>query len=93
MPKLRSAKVIQDALEAFLRERYGLSGSASAEAAVDVVEIAKALSYASGRRGQIDASSLARSIEAAVLGYLRTKARDRLPQQGPNASRNGAATH
>jgi AcrR family transcriptional regulator len=73
MPTLRAAKVIRDSLEAFLRERYGLSAPASAEAAVDVVEIAKALSYASGRRGELDASSLTRAIEAAVLGYLNTK--------------------
>jgi AcrR family transcriptional regulator len=73
MPTLRAAKVIRDSLEAFLRERYGLSEPASAEAAVDVVEIAKALSYASGRRGELDASSLTRAIEAAVLGYLNAK--------------------
>jgi len=73
MPTLRAAKVIRDSLETFLRESYGLSGPAAEEAAVDVVEIAKALSYASGRRGEIDASSLTRSIEAAMLGYLNAK--------------------
>jgi AcrR family transcriptional regulator len=73
MPTLRAAKVIRDSLEAFFRERYGLSRPASEEAAVDVVEIAKALSYASGRRGELDASALARSIEAAMLGYLNAK--------------------
>jgi len=70
MPTLRAAKVIRDALEAFFRERYGLSVAAAEAAAVDVVEIAKALSYASGRRGQLEGPSLARAIEAAVLGYL-----------------------
>jgi AcrR family transcriptional regulator len=73
MPTSRAASVIRDSLETFFRERYGLSGQASKEAAVDVVEIAKALSYASGRRGEIDATSLSRSIEAAMLGYLNAK--------------------
>jgi AcrR family transcriptional regulator len=74
MPELRAAKVIRDSLEAFLRDSYGLPAQVSAAAAVDVVEIAKALNYASGRRGEIDALSLSRSIEAAVLGYLNEKA-------------------
>jgi AcrR family transcriptional regulator len=82
MPTLRAAKVIRDSLEAFLRERYGLSEPASAEAAVDVVEIAKALSYASGRRGELDASSLTRTIEAAVLGYLNAKVQSTVPPAG-----------
>jgi len=73
MPTPRSAKVIRDSLEAFLRRSYGLSGPESEEAAVDVVEIAKALDYASARRGEVDASSLTRSIEAAVFGYLSAK--------------------
>jgi AcrR family transcriptional regulator len=73
MPTWRAAKVIRDSLAAFLRDRFGLSPPASEAAAVDVVEIAKALGYASSRRGQVDASSLAGSIEAAVLGYLKTK--------------------
>jgi AcrR family transcriptional regulator len=73
MPTSRAAKVIRDALEAFLRERYGLSGPAAEAAAVDIIEIAKALDYASSRRGEIDAPSLARSIEAAVFGYLSAK--------------------
>jgi AcrR family transcriptional regulator len=77
MPTLRAAKVIRDSLETFLRESYGLSGPAAEEAAVDVVEIAKALSYASGRRGEIDATSLTRSIEAAMLGYLNAKVQGR----------------
>jgi len=73
MPTSRTATVIRDALEAFLRERYGLSVSAAEAAAVDVIEIAKALDYASARRGEVDASSLTRSIEAAVFGYLDAK--------------------
>jgi AcrR family transcriptional regulator len=73
MPASRAAKVIRDSLEAFLRDRYGLPEPTSAAAAVDVIEIAKALNYASGRRGEIDAPSLSRSIEAAVLGYLNAK--------------------
>jgi AcrR family transcriptional regulator len=73
MPTLRAAKVIRDSLEAFFRERFGLSVSAAEAAAVDVVEIAKAINYASGRRGEVDAASLARSIEAAVFGYLSAK--------------------
>jgi AcrR family transcriptional regulator len=73
MPTSPTARLIRDALEAFLRDRYDLSASASATAAVDVIEIAKALNYASGRRGEIDAASLARSIEAAVFGYLNAK--------------------
>lgn len=82
MPTLRAAKVIRDSLEAFLRERYGLSEPVSAEAAVDVVEIAKALSYASGRRGELDASSLTRTIEAAVLGYLNAKVQGTVASAG-----------
>jgi hypothetical protein len=35
------------------------------------------LNYASGRRGEIDAPALSRSIEAAVLGYLNAKTADR----------------
>jgi len=73
MPTSRAAKVIRDALAAFFRYRYGLSASASEVAAVDIVEIAKALNYASGRRGEVDASSLTCSIEAAVFGYLNAK--------------------
>jgi hypothetical protein len=76
MPTLRPAKVIRDSLETFFREGYGLSVSASKAAAVDVVEIAKALNYASGRRSEVDASSLTRSIEAAVFGYLNAKVAD-----------------
>jgi len=73
MPTSRAGKVIRESLEAFLRDRYGLSVAESEEAAVDVVEIAKALDYASARRGEVDASSLSRSIEAAVFGYLTAK--------------------
>ena len=73
MPTYRGAKVIRDALAKFLEQRFGLSVAASESAAVDVVEIAKALDYASGRRGEVDPSSLSRSIEAAVFGYLNAK--------------------
>jgi hypothetical protein len=73
MPAYRAAKVIRDSLEAFLRERYGLSPAASEAAAVDIVEMAKALGYANSRRGNVDAASLAASIEAAVFGYLHAK--------------------
>jgi AcrR family transcriptional regulator len=77
MPPSRTATAIRDALTGFLRKRYGLSGAAAEEAAVDVVEIAKALDYASARRGDVDAPSLSRSIEAAVFGYLSAKVRNR----------------
>jgi AcrR family transcriptional regulator len=77
MPTWHAAKVIRDSLEVFLRERYGLSQPASEAAAGDVVEIAKALGYASSRRGEADASALAGSIEAAVFGYLTAKVGDR----------------
>lgn len=73
MPAYRGAKVIRDSLARFLEESFGLSVAAAESAAVDVVEIAKALDYASGRRGEVDASSLSRSIEAAVFGYLHAK--------------------
>ena len=77
MPPSRTATATRDALEAFLRKRYGLSASVAAAAAVDVVEIAKALDYANVRRGEVDALSLARSIEAAVFGYLSAKVKER----------------
>lgn len=77
MPPSRTATAIRNALEAFLRKRYGLSASAAEVAAVDLVEIAKALDYASARRGELDAHSLTRSIEAAVFGYLSAKVRER----------------
>jgi len=73
MPASRTARIIRDSLEAFLRDSYGVPAAASAAAAVDVIEIAKALNYASGRRGEIDAYSLGRSIEAAVFGYLNAR--------------------
>jgi AcrR family transcriptional regulator len=73
MPAWRAAKVIRESIEAFLRASYGLSPPAAAAAAVDVVEIAKALGYANSRRGDVDASALSRSIEAAVFGYLNAK--------------------
>jgi AcrR family transcriptional regulator len=73
MPTSRAAKVIRDSLEAFLRDSYGVPASASAAAAVDVIEIANALNNASGRRGEVDAPALACSIEAAVFGYLDAK--------------------
>ena len=73
MPAYRAAKVIRDSLAAFLQESYQLSVADSEAAAVDVIEIAKALDYASSRRGEIDAPSLSRSIEAAVFGYLNDK--------------------
>jgi len=76
MPTSRAATVISGALEGFFRESYGLSRQASQAAAVDVVEIAKALNYASGRRGDVDAPALTRSIEAAVFGYLKSKIED-----------------
>ena len=79
MPEYRAARVIRDSLAAFLQESYGLSAAASAAAAVDVVEMAKALNYASGRRGEVDAASLSRSIEAAVFGYLKAKLAGRDP--------------
>jgi AcrR family transcriptional regulator len=71
MPPSRAATTIHHSLKKFFREMYGLSAAASEAAAVDIVEIAKALDYASGRRGEIDAPALARSIEAAVFGYLK----------------------
>jgi len=73
MPASRSATVIRNSLQVFLRDRYGLPASAAEAAAVDVIEVAKALNYASGRRGEIDVTSLTRSIEAAVFGYLDEK--------------------
>lgn len=73
MPAYRAAKIIRDSLAAFLQESYGLSVADSETAAVDVIEIAKALDYASSRRGEIDAPALTRSIEAAVFGYLAAK--------------------
>jgi AcrR family transcriptional regulator len=77
MPPYRAAAVIRDALATFLRERYGLSTPASEVAAIDIVEIAKALNYASGRRGEFDAASLSHTIEAAVFGYLSAKVEGR----------------
>ena len=71
MPPSRAATTIRHSLEGFFREMYGLSVAAAEAAAVDIVEIAKALDYASGRRGEIDAPALSRSIEAAVFGYLK----------------------
>ena len=71
MPPSRAATTIRHSLQGFFQEMYGLSVAAAEAAAVDVVEIAKALDYASGRRGEIDAPALARSIEAAVVGYLK----------------------
>jgi AcrR family transcriptional regulator len=76
MPAYRSAKIIRDSLAAFLQESYGLSVADSEAAAVDVIEIAKALDYASSRRGEIDAPALSQSIEAAVFGYLNAKVED-----------------
>src|SRR5690349_21287265 len=46
MPASRTARIIRDSLEVFLRDRYGVPASASAAAAVDIIEIAKALNYA-----------------------------------------------
>jgi AcrR family transcriptional regulator len=77
MPASRAGTVIREALVAFFRDRYGLSVPESEEAAVDVVEIAKALDYASARRGEVNAASLSRYIEAAVFGYLAAKLEDR----------------
>jgi len=77
LPPSRTATAIRDALEGFLRKRYGLPAAVAEAAAVDVVEIAKALDYASARRGELDAPALARSIEAAVFGYLSAKVRRR----------------
>jgi AcrR family transcriptional regulator len=82
MPTSRAGTVIRHALEEFLRESYGLSVPASQAAAVDIVEIAKALDYASGRRGEIDAPSLSRSIEAAVFGYLKNAKANEAPKRG-----------
>lgn len=76
MPEYRAAKVIRDSLAAFLRNSYGLSEADAEIAAVDIIEIAKALDYASSRRGEIDAPALTRSIEAAVFGYLAAKVED-----------------
>ena len=97
MPTSRAATVIRDALEAFLRKSYGLSVRESQEAAVDVVEIAKALNYASARRGEVDASSLARFIEAAVFGYLTAKAEGQAasadyPKPAPRLRKFGSAS-
>jgi hypothetical protein len=77
MPASRAGTVIREALVTFFRDRYGLSVPESEEAAVDVVEIAKALDYASARRGEVNAASLSRYIEAAVFGYLAAKLEDR----------------
>lgn len=73
MPPSHAAAVIRDSLEQFLRESYGLSSLAAEAAAVDIIDIAKALTYASGRRGEVDGTCLARCIESAVLGYLNAK--------------------
>jgi hypothetical protein len=68
----------------------------SEEAAVDVVEIAKALDYASARRGEVNPSTLARSIEAAVFGYLSAKVEDQAasgdyPKSSPRLRKLGSA--
>jgi AcrR family transcriptional regulator len=97
MPTSRAGKVIRESLEAFFRDRYGLSVPESEEAAVDVVEIAKALDYASARRGEVDASSLSRYIEAAVFGYLTAKLEGRAAasadqsKPSPSLSKLGSA--
>lgn len=87
MPTYRGAMVIRDALARFLEQRFGLSVAASESAAVDVVEIAKALDYASGRRGEVDPSSLSRSIEAAVFGYLNAKVEAVARRRGSSSQR------
>jgi AcrR family transcriptional regulator len=86
MPASRAGTIIRATLEEFLRKSFGLSIPASEATAMDVVEIAKALNYASGRRGEVDASSLSRSIEAAVWGYLDMKVK--LAQQKTGHFRN-----
>lgn len=73
MPASRAATVIRASLEEFLQRNFGFSIPVSEATAMDVVEIAKALNYASGRRGEVDAASLSRSIEAAAWGYLDMK--------------------
>lgn len=73
MPASSASQVIRDSLEAFLGQGYGLSETEAEEAAVDIVEIAKALGHASARRGVVGRSSLTRSIEAAMFGYLNAK--------------------
>jgi hypothetical protein len=70
IPPSRNAAAIRAAFEAFLRRRYGLSTTSSQLAAVDILEIARALNDASGRRDQVDAAALQRSVEAAIVGYL-----------------------
>ncbi|WP_210189085.1 TetR/AcrR family transcriptional regulator [Bradyrhizobium sp. Rc3b] len=82
MPASRAGTIIRASLEEFLRKSFGLSMSASEATAMDIVEIAKALNYASGRRGEVDASSLTRSIEAAVWGYLDMKVKLAQQQTG-----------
>jgi AcrR family transcriptional regulator len=81
LPPSRNAGTIRTAFEKFLERSYGLSAAAAKLVAVDVLEIARALNDAGGRREQVDAAALERAVEAAVLGYLtamtRTKSKPR----------------
>jgi AcrR family transcriptional regulator len=70
LPPSRNAAAILRCLEDFIRRNYRVSVTASRLVAADVIEIARALTDAAGRREEVDADSLQRSIEAAVHGYL-----------------------
>ena len=70
MPASRSAQLIQRALARFLAETPGWRIDDPADAAIDIIAMASALTDAAGRRDAIDPDALARRIEGATLGYL-----------------------
>jgi hypothetical protein len=77
LPPSRNAGIIRTALENFLERSYRFTPAASKLVAVDVLEIARALNDAGGRRENVDAAALERAVEAAVLGYLNEVTRTR----------------
>jgi AcrR family transcriptional regulator len=69
-PTSRNAAVIRVLIEEFLRRSFDLSAAQAETVGTDVIEIAKALTDAGGRRSDVDAQTLEASIQAAVFGYL-----------------------
>lgn len=70
IPPSRSAQLIQQALARFLEETPGWRIDDPADAALDIIAMASALTDAAGRREAMDPDALARRIEGATLGYL-----------------------
>ena len=72
LPVSSNAAAITSRLAAFLRDAYDIEPSACADAAADVMAMARVLTDGAGNREQVNQGLLRRQIEGAIAGYLQS---------------------